>query len=360
MKERYRVYRRDNGVFYLHDNTTGKQASLRTTDKVEARRLASAHNQAYEQPALNVSIAKAYLKGRSPKLAERKWHDAIHEIAKGYSRNLSTALRWTRFARSEPLSHLRNLPIIETESTDFLAVLNHPKAGSSTNVWLRRLHNFCLDMGWLLNPILPKKLWPKITHQTRYAISQDEHRAIIDSEKNPERRLYYEMLWVTGGSQDDIAKLTRLNVREADNLLAYQRQKLEGREEGLGMARILIGPALKAVLDQLPRSGYLFPHIQREKAGHRSTEFKRRCLIAGVKNRTLHCYRYGWAERACNAGMPEREAMKFLGHKSKAVHRAYAFKADAPILPLESYEQQRLMLLNQRNPTPMPGESWSS
>ena len=32
----------------------------------------------------------------------------------------------------------------------------------ATNVFLRRIHNFALDMGWLPWPVLPKKQWPKI------------------------------------------------------------------------------------------------------------------------------------------------------------------------------------------------------
>ena len=53
---------------------------------------------------------------------------------------------------------------------------------------------------------------------------------------------------------------------------------------------------------------------------------------------TLHSYRYGWAERACSAGMPEREAQAHLGHSSQAVHRAYAKRAEVVTLPLEHYE----------------------
>jgi hypothetical protein len=37
--------------------------------------------------------------------------------------------------------------------------------------------------------------------------------------------------------------------------------------------------------------------------------------------------------------MPEREAMAHLGHKSKAVHRAYAKSASRVTLPLEYYEE---------------------
>jgi len=40
---------------------------------------------------------------------------------------------------------LENLPIYQTEATQLLAVLDHKKAGVSTNVWLRILHNRALD-----------------------------------------------------------------------------------------------------------------------------------------------------------------------------------------------------------------------
>jgi hypothetical protein len=52
--------------------------------------------------------------------------------------------------------------------------------------------------------------------------------------------------------------------------------------------------------------------------------------------------RVGWAERARAAGMPEREAMNHLGHKSKAVHRAYAARAKVVTLPFEHYERRQM------------------
>ncbi len=54
---------------------------------------------------------------------------------------------------------------------------------------------------------------------------------------------------------------------------------------------------------------------------------------------TLHSYRYAWAERAKVAGYPERFAQLALGHNSKAVHRAYAKRAQVTLPPLEDYER---------------------
>lgn len=63
----------------------------------------------------------------------------------------------------------------------------------------------------------------------------------------------------------------------------------------------------------------------------------RRSRIRGI---SLHSYRYAWAERAKIADYPERFAQLALGHNSKAVHRAYAKKAQVTLPPLEEYEQK--------------------
>ena len=47
METRYKVYQRDNGIYYIQDA------------------LLVARNQAVAQPALNVTMAKVYLSGRS-------------------------------------------------------------------------------------------------------------------------------------------------------------------------------------------------------------------------------------------------------------------------------------------------------
>lgn len=76
------------------------------------------------------------------------------------------------------------------------------------------------------------------------------------------------------------------------------------------------------------------------RPGDRATEFKQRCDGLGIRGISLHSYRYAWAERAKIAGYPERFAQLALGHNSKAVHRAYAKKAQVTLPPLEEYEQK--------------------
>ena len=55
----------------------------------------------------------------------------------------------------------------------------------------------------------------------------------------------------------------------------------------------------------------------------------------------MHSYRYAWAERAAEAGYPERYAQQALGHASAAIHRAYAKKARVEVPPLEEFEKRQ-------------------
>jgi len=70
MKQRFRLYRRKRGGrFYVHDSLTGKQDSLGTSDRAEAWRLLHARNEAEQQPAVNLQIARAYLAASDPQVA---------------------------------------------------------------------------------------------------------------------------------------------------------------------------------------------------------------------------------------------------------------------------------------------------
>ena len=61
------------------------------------------------------------------------------------------------------------------------------------------MHNRALDMGWLLAPVLHKKLWPKIKYKSRRGITLEEHRKIVAAEYDLDYQLYFELLWETGG-----------------------------------------------------------------------------------------------------------------------------------------------------------------
>ena len=125
--------------------------------------------------------------------------------------------------RDKAFDLIRHRKLIETASEHFLQVLN---AGTiSTNMFLRRLHNFAVGMHWLPWPVLPKLHWPAVKHKDRRAITADEHQRIIDREHNPEIRAYYQLLWHLGGSQTDIAELTAEDIDWKDRTISYQRRK---------------------------------------------------------------------------------------------------------------------------------------
>lgn len=331
MKNRYRLYRRTTGgTFYVHDSETGKQESLGTRDRAEAMTLLNARNESVRQPQLNLQIAKAYLAGTDSGVSKRTWQNALNHLIG--TKSGTTQERWQRASNDKAFDCIRDRIIIETQGEHLLSCL---KAGTvSTNVHLRKLHNFCIDMNWLPWPLIPKRLWPEVRFGTKRAITYEEHKAIIEREKNPEWKSFFQLCWLLGGSQSDIANLRAEDIDWQNQVIAYARQKTES------VAMIHFGEDIEKALRCLPSEGPVFPKISLIHEKHRAAQFKRRCMSVGVKGVTLHSYRYAWAERAKQCGYPERFAQEALGHNSKAIHRAYARKAKVKLPSLESYEKQ--------------------
>jgi hypothetical protein len=286
MKRRYILYRRKRGgMFYIEDTETRKQESTGTRNRAEATSLLNARNESIRQPHLNLQIAKAYLAGTDSGVATRTWQQALDAIIE--TKSGSTQDRWRQAAKQAALDLIRHRVILETQGEHLLACL---KAGTvSTNVHLRKLHNFCLSMNWLPWPIIPKRLWPEVRFKERRAITIEEHQLIIGREMNPERRRFYELCWHLGGSQTDIANLKAEDIDWPNQTIAYARQKTGS------LAMIHFGPDIEALLRQMPATGPLFPYLQSVRCGDRATEFHQRCLGLGINGVSLHSYRYAWA-----------------------------------------------------------------
>jgi hypothetical protein len=124
--------------------------------------------------------------------------------------NAATQTRYLRALKSKAFDSLRGKKLLETAAVDFLAVLNDDRV--SVVHFLKRLHNFALSYGWLAVPVLAPRLWPKPQFKPKRSITPAEHQAVLSAEKNPERNLFYQLLWEIGASQSDAASLT------ADNL----------------------------------------------------------------------------------------------------------------------------------------------
>ena len=73
---------------------------------------------------------------------------------------------------------------------------------------------------------------PEVRKRKFTAITEDEHRRIVDRERNIERKLYYEMLWETGGAQTDIACLHADQIDLESETIRFRRRKLAGKESG--------------------------------------------------------------------------------------------------------------------------------
>ena len=177
MKQKYWLCKRKN-VFFAFDSDTGRRESLHTSDQEEAQRIIRAKNDAATQPAINISIAKAYLVGTDPKLVERTWAFVIQEFCA--VKKESTRLRRERAVKNKAFNAIRNKRLVETTAEDFHAVLK--AGGVFANHILRCIHNLALGMGWLLAPIIPQKLWPKEEKKFKRAITFEEHQRIIQAE----------------------------------------------------------------------------------------------------------------------------------------------------------------------------------
>ncbi len=145
MKLRYRLFLRRKSVYYAFDDTTKTFTSLKTKDKAEANRLLMAMNEAGKQPAMNLSLARVYLRHSDPMVTTRTWQNVLDEIIA--IKTGPTQARWKSAAKDKAFDLIRDRVLIETQAEHLLAVL---RTGTvSTNAFLRKIHNFAVDMNWL-------------------------------------------------------------------------------------------------------------------------------------------------------------------------------------------------------------------
>jgi integrase len=86
-------------------------------------------------------------------------------------------------------------------------------------------------MNWLPWPLIPKRQWPPIRYKEKRAVTAEEHRQIVEREKNPERKAFYKMAWHLGASQSDLAHLQAEDVDWQARIICFVRMKA-GEEFG--------------------------------------------------------------------------------------------------------------------------------
>jgi hypothetical protein len=331
MKQRFYLYQRLE-MYYLQDSRTGKQQSLATKDKKAALRLLEIKRQTVDNPGFNQFILKTCLTTQDRLLPKRTWEGVMAQMQMHGKE--STQTRCSRAMKCRAFDARRGVKLVETTAEDFLSILNGGKV--SVIHYLKRLHNLALGLGWLAFPVLAPRLWPKLRFKAKRGITLAEHQRILAAERNPERNLFYQLLWEIGSSQSDAAMLSAGNIDWRVGSLTYFRMKT-GEQ-----AQLAISKSMARILEQLPTNGPLFPRIAATIDNARSAEFYRRCKQLCIKGVTLHSYRYASAERAKTCGYPERFAQAALDHNSEAVHRAYARGAKVLIPTLEDYEKNNV------------------
>ena len=339
--KRYRlIYRGLRDTYYSVEASTGKRESLGTNNPEVAQRLLAAKNEAVRHTEMNLQIAQIYLQHGNPDLKNRTWQQVMENVMS--LKTGATHKRWQTAIQDKAFDLIRDRKLLETTAEHFLQVL---KRGTiSTNVFLRRAHNFAVGMHWLPWPVLPKLHWPALSHKEKRAITHEEHKAIIERERNPELRNFYELLWHLGAAQSDVATLQAEDVDWTEHTISFRRCKTKVP------VVISFGAGAETILVQLATSGAIFPWLAKLHEAHRAKHFIRRLATVGITGVSLHSYRYAWAERAKTAGMPERYAQQALGHSSVAFARAYSKNARLVVPPLEDYER----IQNERKIVPMP------
>ena len=270
MNTKYTLFRR-TGIFYSQDSATGQQKSLRTRDEAEALQLINARNEAHRQQMLNLHLARARLTASDPAFVERTWQIVMQQLqARGKD---SSHERYASVFQSPAFDGLRHKKLLETTADDFVAVFKDGKV--SIVCFLKRLHNFAVNLGWIAVPIVAPYLWPKYEPKDRRGITLDEHQSILTDEKKAVWKLFLDLLWEMGAAQSDAANFTAEDIGWQTRTISYFRQKTGS------LAQFTISAALKKMLQQLPTTGVLFPNLS----------------ITGLTGKTFACRKLNWSTR---------------------------------------------------------------
>lgn len=216
---------------------------------------------------------------------------------------------------------LKRIPIADTCGTDFLELLED--GGRMTQQYLSSLQTLAIEMGIRTHVVLPRKYWPKKPKLKRRAITFDEHRLLTSNIRSLRWQLFLELLWETGASQSDAAHFRIEHLTQGE--IVYERMKT-----GMRAAQAISSELRKHLQLAIAgrTKGFILPSMQAMDQKDRATIFRRHCKRLGIVGVSMHSYRYAWAERAFQLGVPERLAMVALGHNSSAIHRAYAKNAN--------------------------------
>jgi hypothetical protein len=224
-------------------------------------------------------IARTYLAAGEPVLAQRTWKEVMDTFAAARAaRRESTRDRYNQAFREPILARFASRRLLDTRAEDVLQLIEDGTV--STNMYFRRLHSFALTLGWLPWPILNYRQWPSRKYKTKRGITLKEHRLLVESEKNDERRAFLEVAWHVGAAQIDLVSLAAENIDWNTKTITYFRRKT------CKPCVLRFGDELAAVLKRLPTSGPLFPKYSKLCSADRATRFAERVEKLGFRQRS--------------------------------------------------------------------------
>jgi hypothetical protein len=152
---RYRIFKRKSGIYFLEDNKTKKQESLRTPDKTQAERVAFARNESERIPAGHRQIGIGYLQAGDPKIPIRTGSDVADAFCAQPVKD-STKRRKLNAMKDPALRPLMSMILLETLPEHLLDAL--AKGTVSTNCFLRNLESLLLPGKWAVVFLCQRRL----------------------------------------------------------------------------------------------------------------------------------------------------------------------------------------------------------
>ncbi|MEO6036574.1 MAG: hypothetical protein ABIQ35_15090 [Verrucomicrobiota bacterium] len=127
-------------------------------------------------------------------------------IAARVQRRERTRYRYDQAFREPILARFASRRLLDALAEDVLQLIQHGTV--STNMYFRRLHSYALMLGWLPWPILNYRQWPSRKYKTKRGMTAEEHRSLVNAEKNPESKAVLELEWHVGAAQIDLVSLS--------------------------------------------------------------------------------------------------------------------------------------------------------
>lgn len=124
--------RKRSGVYYIQNNSTGEQRSLKTKDEETATRLWECENNARKPAALNLELGKVYLRASDPAITTRNWQVVMDDLSSHGKE--SSQKRCKSEVQSQAFALLRNKKLVDTNGEDLLLVLK--RGGASAHYYL--------------------------------------------------------------------------------------------------------------------------------------------------------------------------------------------------------------------------------